>query len=116
MAPQDGRRGGPESGKGDFEGRDLLVGRPEGPAAGKPAAGAAQAPPAARSAPSDAHDDAIREVLETVRAMAARIDTLQDAPRPAHETAEVLARETAALTQAVEDARAAPRTSSSMGV
>ena len=30
MAPEEERRGRPESGKGDFEGRDLLVGRPEG--------------------------------------------------------------------------------------
>ena len=39
--------------------------------------------------------------------MAARIDALQDAPGPGHETAEALARETAALTQAVEDVRVA---------
>ena len=55
----------------------------------------------------DAHDEAIREILETVRATAARIDALQDAPGPEHESAEVLARETAALTQAVKDARRA---------
>ena len=42
-----------------------------------------------------------------MRATAARVDALQDAPGPEHETAEALARETAALTQAVEDARAA---------
>ena len=107
MAPQDGRRGGPESGKGDFEGRDLLVGRPEGPATDRPSAGARKLSPAATSPQPDAQDDAIREILATVQATAAHIDTLQDEPRPAHETAEVLARETAALTQAVEDARGA---------
>lgn len=105
MAPKEGRSG-PESGKGDFEERDLLVGRPEG-AGGRSTAGAAQAPPASTSPQPGAHDDAIREILEMVRATAARIDTLQDAPAPEHETAEALARETAALTQAVEDARGA---------
>ena len=64
-------------------------------------------PPAAASPQPGAHDDAIREILETVRATAARIDALQGAPGPEHKTAETLARETAALTQAVEDARGA---------
>ena len=104
MAPQDGRRGGPESGEDDFEGRDLLVGRPEGAAVDRPSAGAA---PAAISPQPGAHDDAIREILETVRAPAARIDALEGTPGPEHETAEALARETAALTEAVEDARGA---------
>ena len=106
MAPEGERRGGPESGEGDFEGRDLLVGR-RGGAAGRSTADAAATPPAtaAASPRPHAHDDAIREILETVRA--ARIDTLQDEQRPEHETAEALARETAALTQAVEDARGA---------
>ena len=107
MAPDEERRGYPESGKGDFEGRDLLVGRPEGAAAGRPTAGAGKTSPAASSPQPGAHDDAIREILETVRATAARIDALQDAPGPEQETAEALARETAALTQAVEDARGA---------
>ena len=106
MAPEGERRDGPESGKDDFEGRDLLVGRPEG-AEGRPAAGVAPTPPAATSLQPGAHDDAIREILETVRATAARIEALQAAPGPAHEPAEALARETAALTQAVEDARGA---------
>ena len=103
MAPE-GARGSPESGKDDFEGRDLLVGRPEG-AEDRPAAGAAQPAPAATSPRSHAHDDAIREILETVRATAARIDALQEPAGPEHETSEVLTRETAALTEAVEDAR-----------
>ncbi len=102
MAPE-GERDRPESGKDDFEGRDLLVGRPE-EAEGRPASGAAQPPPAG-SPPPGAHDDAIREILETVRATAARIDTLQESAGPEHETAEALARGTAALTQAVEGAR-----------
>ena len=102
MAPE-GARGGPGSGKDDFEGRDLLVGRPEG-AEGRPAAEAAQPPAAATSLQPGAHDDAIREILETVRETAARIDALQELAGPEHETSEVLTRETAALTQAVEDA------------
>jgi len=39
--------------------------------------------------------------------MATRIEVLQDDTGPAHETAQALARETAALTQAVADARGA---------
>ena len=30
MAPEEDKRGAPESGKGEFDGRDLLVGRPGG--------------------------------------------------------------------------------------
>ena len=104
MAPGQERRSGPESGKGEFDGRDLLVGRPEG-AEGRANAGAAGAAEATTSPQPVAHDDAIREILETVRATAARIDALQDAPGPESETAKALTRETAALTQAVEDAR-----------
>ena len=105
MAPEE-RRGDRESGVESFEGRDLLVGRPEG-AEGRQSAGAAATPPAATSPQPGAHDDAIREILETVRATATRVDALQDAPGPEHESAEALTRETAALTQAVEDARGA---------
>ena len=106
MAPEEERRDGPESAEGDFDGRDLLVGRPEG-VEGRPAAGASGTPQAATSPQPGAHDDAIREILETVRTTADRIDALQEAPGPEHETADALARETAALTQAVEDARGA---------
>ena len=42
-----------------------------------------------------------------MRTTVARIDALQDEPGPAHETTEALARETAALIQAVTDARGA---------
>ena len=42
-----------------------------------------------------------------MRATASRIDALQDEPGPGHDTAEALARETAALTQAVANARGA---------
>ncbi len=106
MAPAEERRGSSDSSKEGFDGRDLLVGRPEG-AEGRQSAGAAGTPPAATAPQPGAHDDAIREILETVRATAARIDALEETPGPEHETAEALARETAALTQAVEDARGA---------
>ena len=106
MAPEEERPGGPESGEDDFQGRDLLVGRPEG-AQGRATTGAAGAAEATTSPQPGAHEDAIREILQTVQATAARIDALQDTPGPAHETAEALARETAALTQAVKDARVA---------
>ena len=79
MVPEAEGRGGPASGVDDFDGRDLLVGRPEG-AEGRSTAGAAGTPQAATSPKPDAHDDSIREILETVRATAARIDALQDAP------------------------------------
>ena len=116
MAPKGNRRGDPEPGKDDFDGRDLLVGRPEGADRGSTVAPAKTAPsppsppPATSPKPAahdDARDDAIAEILATVRATAARIDALQDETGPAHETAETLARETAALTQAVTDARGA---------
>ena len=108
MAPGDETRRSPASGQGDFDGRDLLVGRPEGAVEGRPAAEAADVPPAtptpqpAEPSPQPAaHDDAIREILATVQATAARIDALQDEQGPARETAKELARETAALTEAV---------------
>ena len=105
MGPED-RRGGRASGKDEFEGRDLLVGRPQG-AEGRPGAGAEQSPTAATSSQATAHESTIREILEKVRAMAAKIDTLPSATGPENETTEALARETAALAlaQAVEDAR-----------
>ena len=104
MAPGEERRGGPESGEDSFDGRDLLVGRPEG-AEARSTTGAAGSPPAATSPQPGTHDDAIQEILETVRVTAARIDAIRDAPGPDHEAAEALARGTAALTQAVDDAR-----------
>ena len=106
MAPDDGTRRLTASGKDDLAGRDLLVGRPE-KRGGRPSTRAAGSAPAASPPQPDAHDDAIAEILKTVRAMATRIDALQDETAPAHETAEALARETAALTQAVTDARGA---------
>ena len=114
MAPEGERRGGSESGKGVFEGRDLLVGRPEGAVEDRPAAEAADVPsatptpqPEEPSPQPAAHDDAIAEILATVRATASRIEALQDEPGPGHETAKELARETATLAQAVTDARSA---------
>ena len=71
MAPEEARRGGPESGKGDFHGRDLLVGRPEG-AQSRSTTGANETIPATTSPRPGAHDDAIREILEMVRATAVR--------------------------------------------
>ena len=97
MAPGDGTRRSPASGQGDFDGRDLLVGRPEGAVEDRPAAEAADVPPATPTPQPEepspqpaAHDDAIAEILATVRATAARIDALQDEPGPGHETAEAL--------------------------
>ena len=115
MAPSR-KRTGRESGEDAFDGRDLLVGRPEqaergstvAPAETKPSP---PAPPPATSPQPVAHDDTrdetIAEILATVRATAARIDALQDETGPTRDTAEALAHETAALTQAVADARGA---------
>ena len=112
MAPEGEGRVDTLSGKHDFDGRDLLVGRPEGAAVRRQSAEDPQTveapPPPETPAPwPDAHDAAIREILETVRAMAARIDALQHTPGPEHDTAEALARETEALRQVVGDARGA---------
>ena len=86
MAPGRGRRSSPESKDDSFDGRDLLVGRPEGAVEDRPAAEAADVPPAtptpqpAEPSPQpDTHDNAIAEILATVRATAFRIDALQDA-------------------------------------
>ena len=100
MTPQNGRRGNSNSEADSFEGRDLLVGRPEG-GGDKPSGGGAKSPQ------PNTHDHAIAVILETVRATASRIDALQDAAGPEYDTVEALARETAALTQAVADARGA---------
>ena len=111
MVSEDETRPGANSGGDGFDGRDLLMGRPE-EGKGRPAAGVANSPPdttpphPAVQQPA-ANDEAIAEILETVRATAVRIDTLRDEPGTGHETAEALARETAALTQAVTDARGA---------
>ena len=117
MAP-DQKRTRRESGEDALDGRDLLVGRPEGAERGPPAATGktvptppTPTPPPATSpqpaAQDDGRDGAIAEILKTVRATAARIDALQDETGPAHDTAETLARETAALTQAITGARGA---------
>ena len=107
---------GRESGEDALDGRDLLVGRPEGAEGRSPAAHAKTAPkpsappPATSPQPAehdDARDNAMQEILETVRATAAHIDALQDTSAPTDEMAETLARETAALNKAVGDARGA---------
>ena len=107
MAPKEDGRTDPKAGKGEFDGRDLLIGRPEGAEGRAVAADAAETAEAAMSARPGTYDGSIREILETVRATAARIDALQKAPEPGSETARAPTRETAAMTQAVEDARGA---------
>ena len=104
MGPGDEKRGGRESADDEFEGRDLLLGRQPG-AEGRPGAGTEQSPTAAVSSQPGAYDEVIREILKTLGAMANRIDALQNAAEQGSETAEALARERAALTQAISDAR-----------
>ena len=100
MAPEE-RQDNPESGHDPFDGRDLLVGRPEGAqrrslaATGNTAPTRPASPPATSPQPAahdDARDDAIQDILKLVRAMAARIEGLEDAHDPKQETAEALAR------------------------
>ena len=118
MAPEDETRRNTGFGNDGFDGRDLLVGRPEGAEAATPAAEVSQAsPPVAVTSPSissppsgahpGAHQDAIAEILSTVQTIVARLDVLQEVSGPEDERAEALTRETAALTQAVGDARGA---------
>ncbi|MDE0392102.1 MAG: hypothetical protein OXI57_08550, partial [Rhodospirillales bacterium] len=116
MLPGDENRRSTDSGKGDFDDRDLLIGRPVGAERGSTVAHVETEPsPPAPSpvtspqpaAQDDARDDAIREIHAVVQSIAARVDALQDETGPARETAEALARETAALTQAAADARGA---------
>ena len=103
MGPED-RRGSRSSADDGFEDRDLLVGRPQR-AEGGPGGRPEQSPAAARSSQAGAHDEGTREILQTVRAMAAKIDALLSATGPESETAQALKREMAALTRSVEDAR-----------
>ena len=102
------RRGGRGSADDELEGRDLLVGRPQG-AEVRPGAGTEQSPAAATSSQPGAHVENIREILETVLATAAKIDALEAASGsdPENEKGDALAnertalaRETAALTGA----------------
>lgn len=103
MGPED-RRGSRGSADDGFEDRDLLVGRPQR-AEGRPGGGAEQSPSAARSSQAGAHGEGIREILQTVRAMAAKFDALLSATGPESETAQALKGEMAALTLSAEDAR-----------
>ena len=96
MAPDDETRRSTQSREHGFEGRDLLVGRPE-EAEGGPTARSTRAPPPVISPQPGAHDDAIGEILSTVQTIAARLNALQDTPGRENETTEALARETAAL-------------------
>ena len=121
MTSRDETRSGASSRRDTFDGRDLLVGRPEEAEADGPSSAASRTPPSkpapatAKSPPcspqptahDDARDDAIAEILTTVRATAARIDELHETSKPDHETPEALARETPALGQAVKAARTA---------
>ena len=63
MASRDETRRRSNSEADSFEGRALLVGRPERAAARKSAAAAGQTPLAAPSQQPAAHDDAIRVLL-----------------------------------------------------
>ena len=87
MTPEDETRRGTGSGGDAFEGRDLLVGRPEG-AGGGSAPGAAGPPPAPASPQPAAQDAAVREILATMQTIAARLDTLRDTPEQERESAE----------------------------
>ena len=109
MAPQDSSRGSRAVGEDNSDGRDLLVGRPEG-AGGRPATAPrrpAPTPPPPASPQPEARDDAIAEILATAQTIASRLDALQEVSGPDDERAEALTRETVALSQAVADARGA---------
>ena len=113
MARRNGRRGGRSSGEDGFEGRDLLVGRPEQTAAsGGADAGPGATPEQTISQVAGAHDDAIREILGTVREIleavregVARKDTLGATRERTNEATAALDQAKAKLAQVVEDAR-----------
>ena len=97
MAYEDGKRRGGRSlsGRGNFDGRDLLVGRPERAAD----SGAPDAP--------DPEAETIAHLLATLRRMQARLDVLQAGPEASEAAALALASAREQLNQSVQDARGA---------
>ena len=106
MASGDRREGGRDSGAASFEGRDLLIGRQEpAKATGGADTESGTSPRQVTTQEPDPNEDAIHEILTRVRAMEARMDTLEAESKSSREAADALARETTALKQESGDAR-----------
>ena len=100
---EDGRRGSPRN--EGFEGRDLLIGRPEPAAAsGEADDGRGTKPPRAPS-PTAGADDRHRENLARLAAIETQIKSLKTLMEAGREADRVLAREVAALGKGEEKSR-----------
>ena len=110
MAKRDRRGGDRSSRKEGFEGRDLLIGRPEPPTAtGKADADSSTTPPRESTQMADADDNSSRETHTRLAAIESRMKSLEDKVDSRREADDALARATVVLTQAVEEDRAAFR-------
>ena len=109
MAQRDKNGGSQAPGEAGFEGRDLLIGRPEPSAPdGKVDAGSGTPAPRASSERAEADDNLSREVLTGLAEIQAELKSLKATSESEHKAAGALARDVAALRQSVEEARGAP--------
>ena len=105
MARRDKKGGNRTPGEEGFEGRDLLIGRPEPPgASGKADAGSGTSAPQTTTRTADADDNLRREVLARLAAIQTELKSLKTAPESECKAAGALARDVAALRPAMEKA------------
>lgn len=106
MARRGSSGGNRNPGEEGFEGRDLLIGRPEPPAAsGKPDGGSDTSAPQSTTRAADADDDLSRQILARLAEIQTELNSLKTTTESERKAVAALAREVAALRQAVEDAR-----------
>ena len=105
MARRDRKGGNRDSGEAGFEGRDLLIGRPEPPASGgKGDADSGTTVPQASSEMADADNNPSREVLTRLVAIQTELKSLNATSESERKAADALARDVAALRSAMEKA------------
>lgn len=106
MAQRNRSRGNRGSGEAGFEGRDLLIGRPEPPAASdEPDGGSGTPAPQSTTRTADADDDLSRKVLTRLAEIQTGIDSLKAASEAERKEAAARARDVAALGRAVDEER-----------
>lgn len=106
MARRDRSGGNRNPDEADFEGRDLLIGRPEPPAAsGKPDGGSSTSAPQSPPRTADADDDLSRKVLTRLAEIQAELKSLKAESQAERRAAAGRARDVAALGPAMDKAR-----------